>query len=223
MSFSIAVIISCAVCYLVGSVPFGFLVGRSRGIDVRTAGSGNIGATNVGRLLGRKWGIVVFVLDVLKGLAPTVAVGLWFNASFAAGSLSPTLQNSGWLAAGICCVLGHNFPIYLGLRGGKGVATSLGVVLGVFPYLTLAGLLAFCVWTLVTLTTRMVSAGSIAAALSFPLFLAICMLWSGYATLRQHWTLLVFSILLSALVVYRHRANIARLRAGTEARIGSRA
>ena len=220
MSFPIAVIISCVACYLIGSVPFGYLIGRARGIDVRSAGSGNIGATNVGRLLGRKWGIAVFLLDVFKGLAPTVAVGLWLIASFAAGELSPTMRNVGWLAAGICCVLGHNFPIYLGLRGGKGVATSLGVVLGVFPYLTWAGLLAFAVWVLVTLTTRMVSAGSIAAAVAFPVLLTVCLLWSGYATLREHWTLLVFSILLCALVVYRHRANIARLRAGTESRIG---
>jgi glycerol-3-phosphate acyltransferase PlsY len=222
MSLPTAVLLSCLGCYLIGSVPFGYIVGRARGIDIRAAGSGNIGATNVGRLLGRKWGIAVFLLDVLKGLGPTVGVGLWYHAAYSADALPPTLRNVVWLVAGICCVLGHNYPIYLGLRGGKGVATSLGVVLGVFPYLTLAGLLAFAVWLLVTLATRYVSAGSIAAALAFPVLLAGCMLWAGFPTFRRNWALLVFAFLLSGLVIYRHRANIGRLRAGTESRIGGR-
>jgi acyl-phosphate glycerol 3-phosphate acyltransferase len=138
-------------CYLVGGIPFGFLVGRLHGLDIRKAGSGNIGATNVGRLLGRKWGILVFVLDVCKGLLPTLGLGQFLPGAEGLAGWSPAVVNTAWLAGGVACILGHNFPIYLRFRGGKGVATSLGVVLGVYPYLTVSGLCAFGVWVVVTL------------------------------------------------------------------------
>ncbi len=216
----LAVIALCAGCYLIGSIPFGYIAGRLKGIDVRTAGSGNIGATNVSRLLGRKWGMSVFALDVLKGLAPTVVVGVLLSRYGHSWGLVGAGRNVAWLGAGICTVLGHNYPLTLGFRGGKGVATSLGVVLGVYPYLTYAGLLALVVWVIVTAATRYVSAGSLAAAAAFPLLFLICALWDGYAALRQGLPLFVFTLLVSALVVYRHRENIARIRAGTEHRIG---
>jgi glycerol-3-phosphate acyltransferase PlsY len=209
-------------CYLVGGIPFGFLVGRLHGLDIRKAGSGNIGATNVGRLLGRKWGILVFVLDVCKGLLPTLGLGQFLPGAEGLAGWSPAVVNTAWLAGGVACILGHNFPIYLRFRGGKGVATSLGVVLGVYPYLTVSGLCAFGVWVVVTLISRYVSAGSICAAVAFP----ICYLaWLGLRR-EPDWSanlpIVGFAVLMSGLVIYRHRENIKRLRAGTESKIGSR-
>src|ERR1700677_1277883 len=114
--------------YLVGSVPFGLFVGLAKGVDPRKAGSGNIGATNLGRLLGGKYFALVFTLDLLKGLAPTLAAGaeLRFNAQ---DGLSSTL----WLLVGFAAIVGHMYSIFIGFKGGKGVATSAGVILGVFP------------------------------------------------------------------------------------------
>ncbi|HRX85733.1 MAG TPA: glycerol-3-phosphate 1-O-acyltransferase PlsY [Phycisphaerae bacterium] len=217
-----AIIATALGCYVAGAVPFGFLVGRARGIDIRTAGSGNIGATNVGRLLGRKWGILVFALDVAKGLVPTLLAGMVVDRCVAAGAWSLMVGNALWLACGVCCILGHNYPVFLKFKGGKGVATSLGVVLGVYPYMTLAGALAFAVWAVVTLTSRYVSLGSICAAAALPVLLAACTLSRGRAEFAAHLPLLAFAILLSGLVIYRHRGNLARLRAGTENRIGAR-
>jgi glycerol-3-phosphate acyltransferase PlsY len=220
MSFAPAVVFICLSCYLIGATPFGYLVGRARGIDIRSVGSGNIGATNVGRILGKPWGLLVFVLDVAKGLAPTLTVGTLLESWSQTWSISGMAVNILWLGGGICCILGHNFPVYLRFRGGKGVATSLGIVLGVYPYLTVAGLLAFAVWLIVTVATRTVSLGSICAAVALPLLLAACTLWENYSVFAENLPVLGFATLASALVIYRHRENIKRLRAGTERRIG---
>lgn len=208
-----------AACYLLGAVPFGYLVGRCHGIDVRIAGSGNIGATNVSRLLGRKWGNLVFVLDVMKGLVPTYFTGRIIAAGWSWGE---TTANVCWLLCGVCCIIGHNYPIYLGFRGGKGVSTSLGVVLGVYPYLTIAGLLAGGIWAAITLTTRYVSLGSIVAAGALPLITVACMLVRGPDVLRSNLPMVGFALLACVMVIYRHRGNLARLRAGTESKIGAR-
>ncbi|MCB9849460.1 MAG: glycerol-3-phosphate 1-O-acyltransferase PlsY [Phycisphaerales bacterium] len=222
MSGPAVVGILAVACYLIGSIPFGLVVGRCHGIDVRTAGSGNIGATNVGRLLGRKWGILVFVLDVLKGLVPTFVAGRFIADGFGQWGWSATAANVGWLLCGVCCILGHNFPIYLRFRGGKGVATSLGVLLGVYPYLTVAGLLAAVIWAVVTLTTRYVSLGSIVAAGALPVIVVVSAWLRGGDALKANLPMVGFALLACALVIYRHRGNLARLRAGTENKIGSR-
>lgn len=222
MSGWIVFLILVVGCYLVGGLPFGFIIGRLHGVDIRKAGSGNIGATNVGRLLGRPWGILVFALDVSKGLCPTLLAGHLIGAQGVAASWSGVTVNTLWLICGICCIMGHNYPVYLGFRGGKGVATSLGVVLGVYPYLTIAGLLAFGLWAAVTLVSRYVSLGSVCAACALPVFFAVSTLWRGSAAFLAHLPMLGFVILLSGLVIYRHRPNLARLRAGTEAKIGAR-
>ncbi len=215
------IVLLCLACYLVGALPFGYLIGRLKGVDIRQAGSGNIGATNVGRLLGRKWGILAFMLDVAKGLGPTLAAGAVLGTLGADAADSDPMRNVAWLACGVCCILGHNFPVYLAFRGGKGVATSLGVVLGVYPYLTLAGLLAFAIWVIVALTSRYVSLGSIAAAAALPvLFAVITWRWGGAGALGSNWPVLGFAVLAAGLVIYRHRGNISRLRAGTESRMG---
>ena len=152
--------------YLLGSVPFGLLIGLSQGKDLRKIGSGNIGATNTGRILGKKWGILCFFLDVLKSLIPMILVPILNVVDETAGPRELTL----WLLVGCAAVLGHVFPVYLKFKGGKGVATSLGLVLGLWPYYTLCGAAAFIVWIIGVLITRYVSLSSIIAAICFPSF-----------------------------------------------------
>jgi acyl phosphate:glycerol-3-phosphate acyltransferase len=200
--------------YLAGSIPFGFLIGRAKGVDLRRTGSGNIGATNVARVLGRRWGYLSFGLDVAKGFVPVLAAGLILRQ----GGLTAG-QQIAWILVALGCILGHIFTIFLGFRGGKGVATSLGVVLGFWPYLTVPGLAAFALWTVVTLASRYISLGSIIAAAAMgPLFVADSLLEGR--PLGTVLPLLVFALAMAALVIYRHRGNIARLLAGTESKIG---
>lgn len=209
--------------YLCGSVPFGLIIGLLKGVDIRTRGSGNIGATNAGRVLGRAYGVLAFILDVLKGWLPVAAFGYW---SRRAGGPGPLAHDPGtclmWMMVGASCILGHMFPIYLKFRGGKGVATSLGVVLGIYPYYLWPGLAALGLWVVVTLLTRYVSVGSMIAALVFPImFIVVAQAraeaWGGVG---QLWPLYGFAIVVPLLVVYRHRSNLRRLLAGTESRIG---
>jgi acyl phosphate:glycerol-3-phosphate acyltransferase len=209
-----------AAAYLIGSVPFGLLIGLSRGVDVRRQGSGNIGATNVGRVLGRRWGYLCFALDVAKGLTPVLLAGFYFR-DFYQTALLPLSAQWAWLAVGAACVLGHMYPLYLRFRGGKGVATSLGVVLGIWPYFTLTGVMAFCVWGLVWSIWRYVSVASIVAAIVFPVGFVILTALKDDWELARLWPLLVFSGLMAAMVILRHRGNIARLLAGTEPRGGA--
>ena len=198
--------------YVVGSTPSGVILARFRGVDLRKVGSGNVGATNVGRALGHRWGYLCFCLDVMKGLLPTLAAGILLRTQE-----PPTAtQQAAWLATGCAAIAGHVFSFYLKFRGGKGVATSLGVVLGIFPYFTWAGLAARGVWVAVTLTSRYVSLGSITAAVVFlPIFAAFN--WSRLGAL---WPMALFAGVMIALIVVRHRENIRRLLAGQENRIG---
>lgn len=212
--------------YLLGSIPFGLLVGRMQGLDIRRHGSGNVGATNVGRVLGRKWGVLVLILDMSKGAAATIAAGL-LTSDTAATALSGVsaashpdalARNLIWLGTGLACVLGNVFSVFLGFRGGKGVATSLGVLLGIYPYLTLPGLVAFVLWALVVKFSGYVSLGSVCAAAFLPVGF-VGMAYFADWPLNRHYPLLALLIALAALVIYRHRTNIARLLNGTESRI----
>jgi len=135
--------------YLLGSIPFGLLIARAHGKDLRSVGSGNIGATNVSRALGRKWAYVCFLLDVLKGLIPTLAAMLLAGPEVS-GSYSERLVMLWlWLAVGCAAVVGHIFPVYIRFKGGKGVATSFGVALGIWPYFTICAAVAIAVWVAV--------------------------------------------------------------------------
>lgn len=223
--------------YLLGSIPAGYLVGRAHGIDVREHGSGNIGATNVVRVLGKKPGYFVFICDALKGwlavwlggfvvarlvvsnMRQAVAAnGLDLaSASAGTGELNLLLPLAGIVAA-LACILGHNFPVWLRFRGGKGVATTIGTLLGLMP---LAFLIVAAVWTLTFYLTRYVSVASIAAATALPVTVFILDHWHpAHAGL---WPMLCFSVVAAALVWWRHRGNIQRLRAGTEPRFARKA
>jgi acyl phosphate:glycerol-3-phosphate acyltransferase len=200
-----ALVISGAGGYLLGSIPSGFLAGRLRGVDLRTRGSGNVGATNSLRVLGKVWGYAVFAVDFFKGVLAAVLaakVGEW-------------LVPDAWLYPGIAgsfaAVLGHNFPVWLGFRGGKGIATSGGVMLGLFPLpVFLSGLAA---WLLVFSLSRYVSLASLAAAVSFPV--------SSFSLVLMGWCDPALGILATAMALlafWKHRENITRLVGGTEKR-----
>jgi glycerol-3-phosphate acyltransferase PlsY len=198
--------------FAVGGIPFGYLVGRIvLKDDIRKFGSGNIGATNVGRVLGWKWGIGVLFLDALKGLLPVLLTDRLLEA---AGQQDP----AGYcrLAAGLAAVTGHMYPVWLRLRGGKGVATALGVVAMVSPFCSGIALLCF-VGTL--LLSRMVSMSSIIASLAFAL--SHVLRTGGAAWTATGLPLTVFSFLIPGLIIWRHRSNIRRILDGTENRIMS--
>ena len=195
-----------AAAYLLGAIPFGLLIARCKGVDIRRVGSGNVGATNVFRSVGKGPGLLTFALDVAKGWLPAwgsgrLIAGLWDGVSV----LSPDAVS---VACGIVAVVGHNWPIYLRFQGGKGIATSAGALLGFAPLATGIGL---CVWVVVFTVTRYVSVGSIVACLA----VAFAGWWCYEGRLVP-----VTLTLLGAVGVWRHRTNVRRLLAGTEHRFG---
>jgi len=194
--------------YLIGGIPFGYLIGRMRGVDVRTVGSKNIGATNVFRTVGKKWGLIAFVCDVLKGLVP-VLVAKHALASLTPSALSLQLP----LAVGITCVLGHMLTPYMRFRGGKGVATALGIMIGLAPGLAGA---AFGLFAVVFAASHYISLGSCTAAT----FLAVGV-WFPWLGLRgaADLPLCVLVTLLAVFVIWKHRSNIGRLVRGNESKI----
>jgi glycerol-3-phosphate acyltransferase PlsY len=212
--------------YLIGSVPVGLLLGKMRGVDLRGHGSGNIGATNAMRVLGRRLGSLCFALDVVKGAAPVLGSGVAMNV-LGRGALDAA-HTGPWMAVGLAAVLGHVFPIYLRFKGGKGVATAFGALVAFWPWMTLAALLALMVWIIVAVLTRYVSVASIAAALVLPAAMVVSHMtgWpaggEGVRSQSGGWPFLGLAIVLSALVIWKHRGNIARLMAGTEHVIGGR-
>jgi glycerol-3-phosphate acyltransferase PlsY len=182
--------------YLIGSVPFGFLIGKMRGVDVRTVGSKNIGATNVFRTVGKKWGLLAFLCDFLKGFLPT----------FAAKTFASGVE---WLpiAVGLCCVVGHTLTVFMKFRGGKGVATAFGMLVALIP--GLVGI-AFLVFVALFASTNYISLGSCGAAT----FLAVA-IWFYPAILAVK----VIVALIGVFVVVKHKSNISRLLKGEENKI----
>ena len=202
-------ILTVLIAYLLGSIPTGFLVAKARGVDIRTVGSGNIGATNVFRILGKAAGIFVLVVDAVKGwLAVFVAARLvsgWFYHEPG----SPALE---WfrLCAGVAAILGHNYTCWLHFKGGKGIATSAGVLVALVPKPLLVVL---AIWIIVFALSRYVSLASILAAFSLPF--AAC-------AFKESRTIIFVTAALAALAIYKHKANIQRLLNGTENRIGAK-
>lgn len=203
----IAAIVAVLASYLLGATPFGYLAGRLKGVDVRTMGSGNIGATNVFRVIGKPTGIAVFVLDFLKGFVPVV-----LGQRLVEERVLPE-----WIAVllALATILGHNYTFWLGFRGGKGIATSAGAIVALLP---LAVGIAAVVWIVLALTTRYVAVASLGAALAIPLVVLVVGLRGGSMDVP----LLAFSILVAMLAFVRHRANLERLMQGSEHRIGGK-
>ena len=197
--------------YLLGSVPFGLLIARMHGVDIQKVGSGNIGATNVVRNLGKKWGILCFFLDCLKGLVPMLVAGM-FVEDVSVASLSM------WLGVGCAAILGHVFPVFLKFKGGKGISTSMGVMLGLYPYLTIPGVFTFVVWVVVLFVFRYVSLASVLAAVAFPILLTGAIVVMDGWEFGELWPLLVVASVLAGLIVIRHVGNIKRIMAGSESK-----
>jgi len=233
------------ISFLAGSIPFGFLIGRINGIDVRTVGSSNIGATNLGRALGKRFFYACFFLDMTKGLMPTLLAGHFMGTL---GTMRVETSDAyWWLAVMIAAVLGHMFTPWLKFKGGKGVATGLGAMVGILPAMTLPAAGGLVVFLVVLSLWRYVSLASSAAAASLPMW--TWLVFSQYRTLmhrqastRTDWEslpvetinqikddipnygipFLVVSIALAILVIYKHRANLGRIMRGVEPQIGQK-
>ncbi len=229
-------LIAIVVAYLLGAIPFAYILGKSQGIDIREHGSKNVGATNIGRVIGKKWGMICFALDVLKGLIPVVAYGLIagiFNLKLQdVIPEAPThTQQLLWLGVGMAAVLGHMFPVYLQFRGGKGVATGFGAMLGVFPYLTWPALGALAVWLVVVRLTRLVSLASILGAISLPFWAVLaCIPYNIDTTTKTDENTIIealqdvipflgLTVVFGLMVILRHKTNIVRLLNGTEPKL----
>lgn len=206
MTGAAAFVAAATAGYLLGSCPNGFLISRARGLDIRQHGSGNIGATNVLRVLGKKWGYLVFFLDALKGF-----LAVWIGFLLTRGMFPHVPSDVAGIVSGLFCILGHTFPVWLRFRGGKGVATSAGVLLGLMP---LAVFSVLIVWLILFYVTRYVSVASVFAAAALPAFVFFYL--SAHALTGR--MLLPFSILIAGVVIWRHRSNIRRLLQGTEER-----
>jgi len=183
--------------YLLGSIPTGYIIGALAGIDIRKVGSGNVGATNVARTVGKTKGLLTLTADIAKGFIP-VFVALRFG-----------LSNTAVASVGVAAFLGHLYPVFLKFQGGKGVATALGVLLALAP---MATLVLVAVFGVVVFFSRIASVSSIAAAVAAPITL-----WSfSYPP-----TIVAMSVFLAVMIILRHRENIRRLLAGTEPRFGA--
>jgi glycerol-3-phosphate acyltransferase PlsY len=201
------------VAYLLGSIPFGQIIAKAHGKDLRSIGSGNIGATNLARALGKKWAYLCFLLDVAKGFAPVFVGTKLLSAPPALNELALVL------AVAVAAVLGHIFPIYLKFKGGKGVATGFGVALGFWPYYTVCSVVVFMIWVVVVVISRYVSLASIIASIFFPVTLITAIAIVPNWHLANLWPLLAVATIMPVLVIGRHRENIKRLANETESKI----
>lgn len=225
--------------FLLGSIPFGLFIARMKGIDIRQHGSGNIGATNVLRVVGKKHGIICLILDALKGFIPTfLAISLirfegqragidaLADYSYVFSQADQWKAQSLQVLTGLLSILGHNYSPWVGFKGGKGIATSAGVLLALFPFFGV--ILLIIIWLLLFLTTRYVSVASIGAAAALPVITHLGARFhhinndKSMPTMWEAGTwnkpLFVFTIIIAALAIWKHRANIRRLREGTESR-----
>ena len=205
----VAYIVTALVAYLLGSVPTGFLVGKARGLDIRTVGSGNIGATNVLRALGKPAGVAVLLTDALKGWLAVEVVGMVVGPGLFPEA-GPVTREWFRICAGLCAILGHNYTCWLNFKGGKGIATSAGMLVALVP---IPLLIILGVWIIVFALTRYVSLASMSASFTLP-----------FATLVIGGSLRLVLVTagMAMLALYKHKANMKRLLNGTESRIGGK-
>ena len=208
----ISYIVGIIISYLIGGIPFGYLIAVAKGIDIRTQGSGNIGATNVGRVLGKKYGLIIFILDMLKGFIAVFFVPALVSSAV---NIPTTTDNLLVILCGFCAVFGHAFPVYLKFKGGKAVATSFGVFIWLVP-ISIA--IAFGVWLLTVIVTRYVSLGSIIGSLSLVGAIVVVV----NSPFGDNVYLTAMSVAVAILIIARHTSNIQRIIAGTEKKVFSK-
>jgi glycerol-3-phosphate acyltransferase PlsY len=205
--------------YLVGSFPTAHLLARSRGVDLGSVGSKNYGATNLGRTLGRTWGIVCFLIDALKGAVPVVVAGWLLGALGATSGVSSTTIWC-WIAVAAAAIVGHTLSPWIGFKGGKGVATGFGALAAMAPVMTLPAFQALAIWAALVLAFRMVSLASIAAAWSIPVAITVRALFGGGIDgVRAVGPYVIATLAIAVFITIKHRANLARIRAGTESKV----
>jgi glycerol-3-phosphate acyltransferase PlsY len=214
-------IISIVAAYFAGSIPFGVLVAKTKGVNIREHGSKNIGATNVGRLLGKPLGFTCFLLDVLKGAIPVAVVGCMAETYGLTLSEISTTQLLLWIAVALAALLGHMYSPWLKFGGGKGVATTFGSMVAMWPLLTLPVLGAFVFWFVALKFSKMVSLASLVSALA--LFVLSVILVCMESNVAHAWPLLVVTFLITAMVFWKHRSNIGRIMRGDEPKLGDTA
>jgi glycerol-3-phosphate acyltransferase PlsY len=214
-------IISIVAAYFAGSIPFGVLVAKTKGVNIREHGSKNIGATNVGRLLGKPLGFTCFLLDVLKGAIPVAVVGCMAETYGLTLSEISTTQLLLWIAVAFAALLGHMYSPWLKFGGGKGVATTFGSMVAMWPLLTLPVLGAFVFWFVALKFSKMVSLASLVSALA--LFVLSVILVCMESNVAHAWPLLVVTFLITAMVFWKHRSNIGRIMRGDEPKLGDTA
>ncbi len=213
--------------YFLGSIPFAWLIGKANGVDIRTTGSKNVGATNLGRTLGKEFFWYAFLLDAGKGFLPVLLAAMAVHGSF--GFDRGAYPMWAPLLTGTAAILGHTFPVWLKFKGGKGVATSFGVVLGFWPIYTLAGIGGGLIFIGMLLIYRYISLASITAVTSFAVLVVV--LGMGFWDTKKFHVgmgsgelgpLVFVAWMFAGLIVFRHRANIGRLLKGTEPKVGNR-
>lgn len=211
--------IAFVLSYIAGSIPFGVLIARCKGINIREHGSKNIGATNVGRVLGKKLGLTCFLFDVLKGAVPVFVVGVVASLFGQSLEQTGTVEMLLWICVALASLLGHMYSIFLRFGGGKGVATTFGGMVAMWPLLTIPVLLAFFAWIITVKGSKMISLASLVASIVlFADAVAIVLLKS---TIQHAWPLLAVTGLIACMVFWKHRSNIGRMLRGEEPMIGS--
>lgn len=227
------VIIQVVAAFVCGSIPFGVLIAKSKGVNLRAVGSGNVGATNVGRALGRKWGFICFALDALKGALPVLITG---QINGVLGRPVNTISSTAltvWIVIAIAAIAGHIFSPWLKFKGGKGVATGFGALVAMWPVLTFPTLIALAVWIACMKISRIVSLSSLIAASTLPISAILILPWNAATqsaapapttaletTTGTPLPAVIACALIAMLVFITHRANIKRLLLGTESRVG---
>lgn len=207
----ISYIVGIILSYLLGGIPFGYIIAITKGIDIRTQGSGNIGATNVSRVLGRKYGLIIFFLDMFKGFVAVFFVPLLFSGI----KFPTTADNLLVILCGFSAVLGHAFPVYLKFRGGKAVATSFGIFIWLAP---IAIAISFGAWMITVLVSRYVSLGSMVGTVA----LVGVIIWVVDSPFGVNSYITYLSVAVAILVVIKHTSNIKRIISGTEKKVFSK-
>ncbi len=200
--------IGIIISYLAGSIPTAYIFGRVKGIDIRKQGSGNVGATNALRVLGKKVGISVLIIDILKGFISVVLIG-----NIIAAKTDLLSSENLRILLGLACVFGHNWTIFLNFKGGKGMATTLGVLLGFATQISGVKnilIITILIWLVIVFISRIVSLASVASVVALPVLMII---------FKQSNTLMILSFILSVFVILRHKANLKRIIEGKEPKI----